>query len=256
MEVFSWYELLWRSTKPVGFQIDHVPRVLQEYLVRRLKLHITPLVPPCPKIQWLFGRWYGHKTLTTFPDRVNGYGFHERTSLSRREASLRPVHGALATISAPIRSGPSLPPPYVPVSRSPVSREASRNLWRSIGPSMMVVFKLRTSLSAHLLCPQIMIDDLIFMFRAKRPVYLRHFRHGRDSRDGCFWPAREDEDSRASHKRRQRAKTWRWGVNWWDLKTWRWGIKVVRPGHRLGGGVGGWDRDRQGELTMRRAFAP
>ena len=48
-----------------------------------------------------------------------------------------------------------LPPLCVPVSPSRVSREASRDLWRAIGPSTMVVFKLPTSLSAHPLCPQI-----------------------------------------------------------------------------------------------------
>ena len=48
-----------------------------------------------------------------------------------------------------------LPPLCVPVSPSPVSREASRDLWRSIGPSTMFVVNLRTSLSAHLLYPQI-----------------------------------------------------------------------------------------------------
>ena len=62
------------------------------------------------------------------------------------------------------------------------------------------VLKLRTPLWAHPLSANIRYD-LIFMFRAKRPVYLLHFRHRRDSRDGCFWPVRE-EDSRASHKRR------------------------------------------------------
>ena len=41
-------------------------------------------------------------------------------------------------------TGPTFPH-CVPVSPSPVSREASRDLWRSIGPSTMV-FKLRTSL--------------------------------------------------------------------------------------------------------------
>ena len=54
------------------------------------------------------------------------------------------AHGAIVTIWAPTRSGPEFPH-YVPVSPLPVSREASRDLWRSIGPSTMVVFKLRTS---------------------------------------------------------------------------------------------------------------
>ena len=79
-------------------------------------------------------------------------------ALSRREASPGlHAHGALATISAPFRSGQSSPhyTMSVPVSPSIVSREASRDLWRSIGHSTTAVFKLRTLLSAHpLLCPQ------------------------------------------------------------------------------------------------------
>ena len=66
-----------------------------------------------------------------------------------------------------------LPVLYVPVSPSPVLREASRDLSHSIGPSTMVVFKLRTSLPArpHTVSANIM-DYLIFMFRAKRPLDL------------------------------------------------------------------------------------
>ena len=65
-------------------------------------------------------------------------------ALSRLEASLRPAHARrfrdlLGT--DPVRS--KLPPLCVPVSPSPVSLEASRDLWRSIGPSTIVVFKVR-----------------------------------------------------------------------------------------------------------------
>ena len=51
MKVLSDYELLWRSTKQGGVQIDQVPGILQEALVRGLKLHIyiSLLVEPCPK---------------------------------------------------------------------------------------------------------------------------------------------------------------------------------------------------------------
>ena len=49
VKFFSKYELLWRSTKQVGVQIDQVPGILQEALFRGLKLHITLLVSPCPK---------------------------------------------------------------------------------------------------------------------------------------------------------------------------------------------------------------
>ena len=73
--------------------------------------------------------------------------FHERTVLSRREAFLRPARARCScdhfgTVS--VRS--KLPPLLVSVSPSHVSREASRALWRSIGPSTTVVFKLLTSL--------------------------------------------------------------------------------------------------------------
>ena len=54
------------------------------------------------------------------------------------------AHGSIATIWSPIRS--KLPPLFVPVSPSPVSREARRDLRRLIGPATMVVLKLRTSL--------------------------------------------------------------------------------------------------------------
>ena len=39
MKVFSENGLLWRSTKQVGAQIDQVPGILQEVLVRGLELH-------------------------------------------------------------------------------------------------------------------------------------------------------------------------------------------------------------------------
>ena len=61
---------------------------------------------------------------------------HERTVLSRRGAPLRPECARCSRdhLAADwVRS--KLPPQYVPVSPSPVSREASRNLWRSVGPS-------------------------------------------------------------------------------------------------------------------------
>ena len=39
----------------MGVQIDHVPGILQEALVRGVKLDITLLVPSCPKINEYFG---------------------------------------------------------------------------------------------------------------------------------------------------------------------------------------------------------
>ena len=88
-------------------------------------------------------------------------------------ASARRSRDHLGTDS--VRS--KLPPSYVPVGPSPVSREASRDLWRSIGPSTMVVFKLRTNVvgSASTLSANI-IDDAIFVFTAKRPLHFRRFR--------------------------------------------------------------------------------
>ena len=72
---------------------------------------------------------------------------HERMAMSRREASIRPPHARRFRVhlgNDSVRS--KLPPLCVPVSPSPVSREASRDLWRSIGPSIIVVFKLQPSL--------------------------------------------------------------------------------------------------------------
>ena len=50
IDVFSLYELLWRSTKQVRVQIVQVPGMLKEALLRGLKLHISLLVPPVQKV--------------------------------------------------------------------------------------------------------------------------------------------------------------------------------------------------------------
>ena len=98
--------------------------------------------------------------------------------MSGREASLRPARARrsrdqLGTDS--VRS--KLPPLYVPVSPSPISREATRDLWRSIGPSAMIVFKPRTNVAVSTSTVSAnTIQDLIFMFWAKRTLYFRHFR--------------------------------------------------------------------------------
>ena len=92
------------------------------------------------------------------------------TALSRPGASLRPARACRSRDhfgTDSVRS--KLPPLFVPVSPSPFSREACRDLWCSIGPSTMVVFKLRTSLSVR----QNILADLI-VFRAKQPLYLLH----------------------------------------------------------------------------------
>ena len=130
-------------------------------------------------------------------------------------------------------------PLYVPVSPSPVSREASRDMWRSIGPSTMVAFKLRTSLSV---CKynnsrfNLHVDgETTFI----SPIYLRN---RRDSREWCFWRAMEEEDSRASHKRRQNSSNFSRGG------------KVMRASHRLGGGVGRREEERERRRMTRRGI--
>ena len=74
----------------------------------------------------------------------------EHTDLSRRKASLRRARARRSRDDLGTDSVPSkLPPLYVPVSLSPVSRETRCDLWRSIDPSTMVVFKLLTSPSVR-----------------------------------------------------------------------------------------------------------
>ena len=69
---------------------------------------------------------------------------HERAALSRREASLRPARARRSRDHLGVDSVRSkLPPLYPPVSPSPVSREASRDLWRSISPSTCLNFERR-----------------------------------------------------------------------------------------------------------------
>ena len=105
---------MWQSSKQAGVQIDQVPStvpgILQEAMVRGLKLRTTLLVPPCPKLSWVFGHWYDYKTSTTFPNRVNSQDFTSTWlwPVERLPSGLH-VHGVLATISAPFRSGPSFP---------------------------------------------------------------------------------------------------------------------------------------------------
>ena len=62
--------------------------------------------------------------------------------LSRRETYLRPARARRSRDRLGADSVRSkLSPLYVPVSLSFVSRDASCDLWRSIGPWTMVVFK-------------------------------------------------------------------------------------------------------------------
>ena len=74
----------------------------------------------------------------------------ERTALSRRGASLRPARARRSRDHFGIDSVWSkLPSLHVPVSPLPVSREASRDLWRSIHPWKIAVFKLRRCQRIH-----------------------------------------------------------------------------------------------------------
>ena len=75
----------------------------------------------------------------------------EITASSRPGAPLRPGRARRSRDHfATDLVGSKLHPQYVSVSASPVSREAGRDLCRSIGPSTMVVFILRTSLSVQI----------------------------------------------------------------------------------------------------------
>ena len=96
------------------------------------------------------------------------YWLHERTAWSHGEASFMPARPRRSRDHLGAVSVRSKLPPYVPVSPPPVSREASRDLWRSIGPSTMACSNCECrSLSANITA------DFIFMFRGKRSLYLR-----------------------------------------------------------------------------------
>ena len=130
--------------------------------------------------------------------------------LSRREASLRPArarrsHDHLGTDSVESK----LPSLYVPVNPSPVSREASRDLSRSIGPSTMVGFELRTLLSVRIY----IIPGLVFMFRAKRPLYLRHMSDiDKTAGTGVSGERGRRKTAELHTSGGKRAETWRGGV--------------------------------------------
>ena len=81
---------------------------------------------------------------------------HFRTELTIKASR---AHGFVPSRGWPqgidlVRS--KLSPLHVPVNPSPVSREANRYLWRSICPSTIGVFKLRTSLWTRPPCLQIL----------------------------------------------------------------------------------------------------
>ena len=64
----------------------------------------------------------------------------------------------------------------MPVSPSPVSREANHDLWRSIGPFDDGRVQTANVAVSSSTVSAIIMDELLFMFRAKRPLYLRHSR--------------------------------------------------------------------------------
>ena len=87
-------------------------------------------------------------------------------ALPRREASLRPARALHSRDHfVPVQASSTI---YV--SPSPVSSEASRDLWRSIGPSTMVVFERRCE---RIHCVHNIKGDSLFMFTAKRSLYFR-----------------------------------------------------------------------------------
>ena len=131
--------------------------VLQEALVKGLKLHTRYHSPRTTLSENLMSSWgviLLYKTSITFPDKENGECF--------TSARLRPVeslpsglhaHGALVTVWAPIRSGPSFLHYMYQWARRLSRVELAVILRRSVGPSTMVVFKLRTSLWTRPPCP-------------------------------------------------------------------------------------------------------
>ena len=150
------------------------------------------------------------------------------------------AHGARAAISAPFRSGPSFTH-YV--------WQWARHLSRV---RLAVICGARSDLQRWSCSRCERRHELIHCVQKHNGRFNAHahvktnflfptFQTRQDSNDGCWWPAREEEDSRAWHKRRQTS---------WNVAR---GSKVVRASHRLGGTVRGWDADRGGRLTIRRA---
>ena len=160
---------------------------------------------------------------------MNGYGFTSAWPCPiERLPSCLHAHGAYATISAPLRSDPSFPHYiYVPVSPSPAWREASRDLWRSIGLSTMVVFKLRHSERIHCVCKY--NGRTYVHVHGKTNFIFPTFQTRRDSRDRCFIPARKTVDLHTSGAKR--AGNWRGGLNgesWPSASRWRRGVRRRR----------------------------
>ena len=91
------------------------------------------------------------------------------------------------------------------------------------------------------------IDDLIYMFRAKQPLYLRHFRLDEIAETDVSdqQGMRKMEELHTSAKR---AETWRGGVKWWQLTI---GLVVASGGET----ETGKEHYRWGGYCRRRAPA-
>ena len=142
-------------------------------------------------------------------------------------------------ITISVRS--KLSPPYVPMFPSPVLREA----WRVCGARSAL---RRWSCSnfqrrCHRIhCFRTYNGRLSIDVQGRTTFILSTFQTRLDGRDGCFWPAKKEEDSRAHISSVTPAELARAG-------------KLMKASDRLDGGVGGWDGDRETGLTSRRALA-
>ena len=134
-------------------------------------------------------------------------------ALSRREASLRPVRarrsrGHFGTVS--VRS--KLPPPCVPVSPSPVSREASRDfaaLDRTFDGGRGQTANVGISSST---VPENIQDYLIFMFTSKRTLHCRHFRLDKTAVTGVSDQRGRRKTAELDTSGAKRAGIWQGGV--------------------------------------------
>ena len=130
-----------------------------------------------------------------------------------REASLRPTRARRSrdhfdTVSVRFK----LLPQCVPVSPSPVWREASRDLWRSIGPSTMVVF---TSVGTN---SSTVSENIMYYFKfmltAKRTLYFRRFRLDETGAPGVSDQRGRRKTAELHTSGAKRAATWQVGVKW------------------------------------------
>ena len=138
---------------------------------------------------------------------------HERMALSCREASLRSARARRSRDSFHNRSVWSkVPPLYVPVRLSPISCEASRDLWCSIGPSAMDLFKLRTSIS-YALCPN---NNYLFMFKliSKRDLYFRRWRLSERAATSVLSTERRGRPQSLPQAVQNEIKLGKWVVKW------------------------------------------